>query len=310
MIGWYIWKMRKTQASMQISSSQAFTSKTTTLKVYLRHLPFVLRTAAIACLIIVLARPQSTNSWQNVNTEGIDIMLVMDISSSMLAQDFRPNRLEAAKDVAASFINGRPNDNIGLVVFASESFTQCPLTTDHVVLLNLFKDIYSGMIEDRTAIGLGLATAVSRLKDSQAISKVIILLTDGMNNTGEIAPMTAAEIARVFGIRVYTIGVGTTGEAPYPYETPFGVRMGTIPVDIDEPALTQIAAITGGQYYRATNNTSLSTIYKEIDQLEKTKISVQEYSKKQEEYKNLALLVFGLLLLELLLRYTLFKKIP
>ena len=310
MIGWYIWKIRKTQASMQIPSSQAFISKRGTLKVYLRHIPFVLRTAAIACLIIVLARPQSTNRWQNVNTEGIDIMLVMDVSTSMLAQDFRPNRLEAAKDVAASFINGRPNDNIGLVVFAGESFTQCPLTTDHAVLLNLFKDIHCGMIEDMTAIGLGLANAVSRLKDSKAISKVIILLTDGVNNAGEIAPVTAAEIARAFGIRVYTIGVGTIGEAPFPYPTATGVRMINMPVEIDEPALRQISAITGGQYYRATDNTSLRRIYSEIDQLEKTKISVQEYSKKQEEYKNIALLVFGLLILEMLLRYMFLKRIP
>jgi Ca-activated chloride channel family protein len=310
MIGWYIWKMRKTQASMQIPSSQAFTAKRSTLKVYLRHLPVVLRTVAIAFLIVVLARPQSTNSWSNVNTEGIDIMLVLDISSSMLAQDFRPDRLEAAKDVAASFINGRPNDNIGLVVFAGESFTQCPLTTDHTILLNLFKDVHCGMIEDMTAIGLGLANAVSRLKDSKAISKVIILLTDGVNNTGEIAPVTAAEIANAFGIRVYTIGVGTIGEAPYPQQTPLGTRIVNIPVEIDEPALKQIAAITGGQYYRATNNTGLRGIYSEIDQLEKTKISVQEYSKKQEEYKNIALLVFGFLILEMLLRYTLLKKIP
>ena len=310
LIGWYIWKMRKTQASMQISSSQAFTSKTTTLKVYLRHLPFVFRTTAIAFLIVVLARPQSTDSWQNINTEGIDIMMVLDISSSMLARDFRPNRLEAAKDVAAAFINGRPNDNIGLVVFASESFTQCPLTTDHTILLNLFKDIQCFMIEDGTAIGLGLANAVSRLKDSQAISKVIILLTDGVNNTGEIAPITAAEIAAAFGIRVYTIGVGTMGEAPYPYQTAFGTQMRNISVEIDEPTMNQISIATGGQYFRATDNASLRRIYAEIDQLEKTKISVQEYSKRQEEYKNIALIVFGLLLLELLLRYTLFKKIP
>jgi Ca-activated chloride channel family protein len=310
MIGWYIWKMRKAQASMQIPSSQAFISKKSTLKVYLRHVPFVLRTVAIAFLIIVLARPQSTNSWQNVNTEGIDIMLVMDISSSMLAQDFRPNRIEAAKDVAAAFINGRPNDNIGLVVFAGESFTQCPMTTDHTVLLNLFKDIYCGMIEDMTAIGLGLANAVSRLKDSRAISKVIILLTDGVNNTGEIAPITAADIAAAFGIRIYTIGVGTMGEAPYPQQTSFGTRMVNIPVEIDEPALKQIAATTGGQYFRATNNSTLRNIYAEIDQLEKTKISVQEYSKKQEEYTYFALLVFGLLLLEMLLRYTVLRRIP
>ena len=310
MIGWYVWKMRRAQASMQIPSSHAFINKKGTLKVYLRHLPFVLRIIAIAVLIIVLARPQSTNSWQNVNTEGIDIMLVMDVSTSMEAQDFRPNRLEAAKDVAASFINGRPNDNIGLVVFAGESFTQCPLTTDHTVLLNLFKDIHCGMIEDRTAIGLGLANAVSRLNDSKAISKVIILLTDGENNTGEIAPITAAEIAATFGIRVYTIGVGTIGEAPHPIQTPLGIQIRNIPVSIDEPALTQIAAITGGQYFRATNNTNLRGIYSEIDQMEKTKISVQEYSKKQEEYKYYALLVFGLLIMELLLRYTLLRRIP
>jgi Ca-activated chloride channel family protein len=266
--------------------------------------------AAIAFLIVVLARPQSTDNWQNSTTEGIDIILGMDISSSMLAEDLKPNRLEAAKNVAASFINGRSNDNIGLVVFSGESFTQCPLTTDHAVLLNLFKDIHSGMIEDGTAIGLGLANAVSRIKDSQAISKVIILLTDGSNNRGEIAPVTAAEIARTFGIRVYTIGVGTKGEAPYPFQTAFGIKYQNIPVDIDEPTLKQIAATTGGQYFRATDNASLRAIYTEIDQMEKTKISVQEFSKKQEEYRNIALLVFTLLLLEILLRYTLFRKIP
>ena len=310
LIGWYIWKVRKTQASMQVSSSQAFTAKTTTWRVYLRHLPFVFRTAAIALLMLVLARPQSTNSWSNVNTEGIDIMLVLDISTSMLAQDLRPDRLEAAKTVAATFINGRPNDNIGLVVFSAESFTQCPLTTDHAILLNLFKDIQCGMIEDGTAIGLGLANAVSRIKDSQARSKVIILLTDGVNNRGEIAPVTAAEIARSFGIRVYTIGVGTKGEAPYPYQTASGIRMINIQVEIDEPMLTRIAEMTGGQYFRATNTASLREIYSEIDQLEKTKFSVEEYSKKQEEYKNMALLVFGLLILEMLVRYMLLKKIP
>ena len=310
LIGWYIWKVRKTQASMQISSSQAFASKTATLRVYLRHLPFVFRTAAIAFLIVVLARPQSTDSWSNVNTEGIDIMMVMDISTSMLAQDLRPDRLEAAKSVATTFINGRPNDNIGLVVFSGESFTQCPLTTDHTILLNLLKDIHCGMIEDGTAIGLGLATAVSRIKDSQARSKVIILLTDGVNNRGEIAPVTAAEIASAFGVRVYTIGVGTTGEAPYPYRTASGIQMRTIPVDIDEPTLIEISAKTGGQYFRATNNASLREIYSEIDQLEKTKFSVEEYSKNQEEYKHIALIVFGFLLLEMLVRYLLLRKIP
>lgn len=312
LIGWYFWKMRKSQASVEMSSSQAFdVPKAVTAKVYLRHVPFVLRMIAIALVIIILARPQSTNSWQNSSTEGIDIMMAIDISSSMLAQDLRPNRLEAAKNVAAAFINGRPNDNIGLVVFSAESFTQCPLTTDHAILLNLFKNIQSGMIEDGTAIGLGLANAVSRIKDSQAKSKVIILLTDGSNNRGEIAPVTAAEIAKTFGIRVYTIGVGTKGEAPYPFRLPGGmIQTQMIPVDIDEPTLKQIATTTGGQYFRATDNASLKEIYSEIDQMEKTKISVREYSKKQEEYKNIALLLLALLLLELLLKHTLLKKIP
>jgi Ca-activated chloride channel family protein len=311
LIGWYIWKLRKSQASLQVSSSQPFDLPGgNTAKVYLRHVPFVLRMLAIALLIVVLARPQSTNSWQNSSTEGIDIMLAMDISGSMLAQDLRPNRLEAAKDVAASFINGRPNDNIGLVVFSGESFTQCPLTTDHTVLLNLFKDIHSGIIDDGTAIGLGLANAVSRIKDSQAISKVIILLTDGSNNMGEIAPVTAAEIAKTFGIRVYTIGVGTRGEAPYPFQTAFGIQYQNVKVDIDEPTLKQIAATTGGQYFRATDNASLKAIYSEIDKMEKTKISVQEFSKKQEEYKHWAIFIFALLLVEILLRNTLLRNIP
>ena len=295
MIGWYVYKLSKSQASLQVSSSEAFEAPgAVSWIVYLRHVPFVLRMVAVALLIVILARPQSTNSWSNSSTEGIDILLAMDISGSMLAQDLKPNRLEAAKDVAASFINGRPNDNIGLVVFSAESFTQCPLTTDHTVLLNLFKDIQSGMIQDGTAIGLGLANAVSRIKDSHAKSKVIILLTDGSNNAGEIAPVTAAEIAKTFGVRVYTIGVGTKGMA----------------VEIDEATLKQIASTTGGQYFRATDNASLKEIYSEIDQMEKTKISVQEYSKKQEEYKNWALLVFALLLVEILLRNTLLRNIP
>lgn len=311
MIGWYIWKLCKSQASLQVSSSEAFDAPgATSWKVYLRHVPFVLRVAAVAVLIIILARPQSTNSWQNTSTEGIDIVMAMDISSSMLAQDLKPNRLEASKDVAASFINGRPNDNIGLVVFAAESFTQCPLTTDHTVLLNLFKDIQPGIIQDGTAIGLGLANAVSRIKDSQARSKVIILLTDGVNNAGEIAPVTAAEIAKTFGIRVYAIGVGTRGKAPFPFQTAFGIQYQDVDVDIDEPTLKQIAATTGGQYFRATDNASLKEIYSEIDKMEKTKISVQQYSKKQEEYKNWALLLFALLLVEILLRNTLLRNIP
>ena len=311
LIGWYIYKLSKSQASMQVSSSEVFQlPEARSWKIYLRHVPFLLRMVLIALLIVVLARPQSTNSWQNSSTEGIDIMLAMDISSSMLAQDLKPNLLEAAKDVAASFINGRQNDNIGLVVFAAESFTQCPLTTDHTVLLNLFKDIQPGIIQDGTSIGLGLANAVSRIKDSQAKSKVIILLTDGVNNAGEIAPVTASEIAKTFGVRVYTIGVGTQGEAPYPFQTAFGIQYQNVPVEIDEPTLKQIAATTGGQYFRATDNASLKAIYEEIDQMEKTKISVQEFSKKQEEYMQWALLVLLLLLVEVLLKNTLLRNIP
>ena len=311
MIGWYVYKLSKNQASLQVSSTEGFDAPgASSWKVWLRHVPFILRMAAVAVLIVILARPQSTNSWQNSSTEGIDIVLAMDISTSMMAQDLKPNRLEPSKDVASAFINGRPNDNIGLVVFAAESFTQCPLTTDHTVLLNLFKDVQPGIIQDGTAIGLGLANAVSRIKDSQAKSKVIILLTDGVNNQGEIAPVTAAEIAKTFGVRVYTIGVGTQGKAPYPFQTAFGVQYMDVDVEIDEPTLKQIAATTGGQYFRATDNASLKEIYSEIDKMEKTKISVQEYSKKQEEYKNWAILLFSLLLVEILLRNTLLRNIP
>ena len=311
MIGWYVYKLSKNQASLQVSSTEGFDAPgVSSWKVWLRHVPFILRMAAVAVLVVILARPQSTNSWQNSSTEGIDIVLAMDISTSMMAQDLKPNRLEASKDVASAFINGSPNDNIGLVVFAAESFTQCPLTTDHTVLLNLFKDVQPGIIQDGTAIGLGLANAVSRIKDSQAKSKVIILLTDGVNNQGEIAPVTAAEIAKTFGVRVYTIGVGTQGKAPYPFQTAFGVQYMDVDVEIDEPTLKQIAATTGGQYFRATDNASLKEIYSEIDKMEKTKISVQEYSKKQEEYKNWAILLFSLLLVEILLRNTLLRNIP
>ncbi|GHT47357.1 aerotolerance protein BatA [Bacteroidia bacterium] len=310
MIGWYIWKQRQAQASLRLSSSEGFQKAPKTYKLYLRHLPFVLRMAAIAFLIVALARPQTTNSWNTSTTEGIDIALTLDISTSMLAEDLKPNRIEAAKDVAASFINGRPTDNIGLVVFAGESFTQCPLTTDHAVLLNLLKDVRCGMIEDGTAIGHGLATAVSRLKDSQAKSKTIILLTDGTNNRGEIAPVTAAEIAKAYNIRVYTIGVGTKGTAPYPFQTSIGVQYQNIPVEIDEATLTKIAQLTGGLYFRATNTAALKEIYQEIDQLEKTKMSVQEYSKKQEEYRLFALVGLLFFLLELLTRYTVLKNIP
>lgn len=311
MIAWYIWKQKNAQTNIRLSSSEGFLKAPKTYKIYLRHLPFILRMLVIIFLIIALARPQTTDNWSQSTTEGIDIVLTVDISSSMLTEDLKPNRLEAAKDVAASFINGRPTDNIGLVVFAEESFTQCPLTTDHAVLLNLLKDIRTGMITDGTAIGHGLATSVSRLRDSEAKSKVIILLTDGTNNRGQIAPVTAAEIAKAYNIRVYTVGVGTKGEAPYPFMSPSGsVVYQNIKVDIDEETLTRIAQMTGGLYFRATNNATLKDIYQEIDQLEKTKMNVQEYSKRQEEYLLFVLWAFLFFGLEFLIRYTLLKNIP
>lgn len=310
MIVWYVLKNVNSQAEIKISSIDAFKNIKKSPKIYLRHALFVLRLMAMSLLIFVLARPQSSVSWKETNTEGIDIVLAMDISSSMLAQDFSPNRLEAAKDVASDFVLGRENDRIGLVVFAGESFTQCPLTTDHAVLVNLFKDIKAGMVEDGTAIGLGLANSINRLKDSKAKSKVVILLTDGVNNRGEIAPETAAELANTFGIRVYTVGVGTKGNAPYPVQTVFGIQMQSMPVEIDETILNKIADKTGGKYFRATNKNKLEDIYTEINKLEKTKIEVKNFSKKNEMYLSFGVLALLLLLLELILRYTVLRIIP
>ena len=283
---WYVLKRKKRFAQLQVSNTFAVASMPKSWKSYLIHLPFVLECLAFVLLVVVLARPQSVDSWQNTSTEGIDIIVALDISTSMLAEDLQPNRLEAAKTIATSFISGRPVDNIGLVVFAGESFTQCPLTTDHAVLINLFNSIQSGMIEDGTAIGLGLANAVARIKDSEAKSKVVILLTDGSNNRGEIDPITAGELAKSFGIRVYTIGVGTQGKARYPFQTANGVVYQQIEVNIDEAPLKQIASMTGGQYFRATDNNKLKSIYQEIDQLEKTKMNVQQFSKRNEEYRR------------------------
>ena len=310
MIVWYVFRYRKSGASIRYSSTMGFRGIAKGWKHYLRHLPFLLQLAGISLLTLALARPQSSNSWQDVTTEGIDIVIALDISSSMLARDFQPNRLEAAKTVATQFISGRHDDKMGLVVFSGESFTQCPLTTDHAVLINLFQDIQSGMIEDGTAIGNGLATSVARLKESEAISKVIILLTDGENNRGEIAPETAAELAKTFGIRVYTVGVGTIGTAPYPVQTPFGTQMRDVEVKIDEETLQKIADITDGKYFRATNNEKLVQIYEEIDQLEKSKIEVKEYSKKDEEFERYAMLAVIILISGLFLKTTLFRNIP
>ena len=310
LIALYIFRQKKGYSTLRLSSLNALTGAPASWKYYFRHLPFILRILGISALIIVLARPQSSRSWENIATEGIDIVLAIDISGSMLAEDFKPNRLEASKDVAMEFIAGRPDDRMGLVVFSAESFTQCPLTTDHAVLMNLFKDIKSGMIKDGTAIGLGLANAVSRLKDSKAKSKVVILLTDGVNNQGEIAPVTAAEIAETFNIRVYTVGVGSMGTAPYPFKTAYGTQYQNIEVKIDEEVLQEIASMTDGKYFRATNNQKLKEIYQEIDALEKSKIEVREFSRKTEEYLIWAIIAGFLLLLEAILRTTIFKNNP
>ena len=307
---WYVMRRQKTEPTLQVSTTRMYMKVSRSWKIYLLHAPFVLRTVAIVMVILILARPQTTDNWQNTEIEGIDIMLAVDVSTSMLAEDLKPNRLEAAKDVAAEFINGRPNDNIGITLFAGESFTQCPLTVDHAVLLNLLKDMKCGLIEDGTAIGMGIANAVTRLKDSKAKSKVIILLTDGVNNKGDISPLTAAEIAKSFGIRVYTIGVGTNGMAPYPYPVGGTVQYVNMPVEIDEKTLTQIAGTTEGNYFRATSNSKLKEVYEEIDKLEKTKLNVKEYSKRQEEYRWFALAAFLCVLLEVLLRNSILKKIP
>jgi Ca-activated chloride channel homolog len=310
MIVWYVLKNKSSSPTIKLSTLQGFGYKTQSFRNFFKHSLFVLRVLAYTLLVIALARPQSTNSWQNISTEGIDIIISLDISGSMLAQDFHPDRLEASKDIASEFINSRPNDRMGLVVFSAKSFTQCPLTTDHAVLINLFKGIKYGMIDDGTAIGEGIATAVNRLKDSNAKSKTIILLTDGVNNAGAVAPITAAEIAKTYGIRVYTIGVGTLGEAPYPFQTAFGTQIQMMKVEIDEPVLKQIAEMTNGKYFRATNNNKLREIYKEIDKLEKTKIAVKEYRKRKEEFLPFLLLAGVFLLLEIVFRYTLLKKIP
>lgn len=274
MAAWYIWKQQQLQGNLNVPTLKGFALARKSNISRFRHVGIVLRSLALAALMVALARPQSSLSWQNTTTEGIDIMIASDISGSMLAEDFKPNRLEAGKNIAIDFIKNRPDDRIGLVVFSGESFTQCPLTIDHDVLVNMYADIKNGMIEDGTAIGMGLATAVNRLRNSEAKSKVVILLTDGSNNSGSIPPITAAEIAKQFNVRVYTVGLGTNGYAPYPVQTPFGVQYQRMKVDIDEGTLSKIARITGGKYFRATNNATLKNIYDRIDNLEKAKIAV------------------------------------
>ena len=295
---------------MSFSALNNFSGAPKSLRQRMIHLPFILKMLTLALLIVAIARPQTSSKREDVSVEGIDIVMALDVSGSMLAQDLKPNRLEASKKVAIDFAKGRPNDRMGLVVFAGEAFTQCPLTTDHQVLQNLFKDVKSGMIEDGTAIGDGLATAISRLKDSQAISKVIILLTDGVSNMGALDASSAAEIAKIYGIRVYTIGVGSMGTAPYPVQTPFGVQMQQMEVKIDEPLLKQVAAMTDGKYFRATSNQKLQEIYESIDQLEKSKIDVTVFSKKSEEFHIWALAALLTFLLMIVLKYTWLKNLP
>ena len=311
-VAWYLLVGKGLKPSMKVSTTQPFAGKVKSYKNYLVHVPFASRVIALSLLIIVLARPQLTSEWEERDVEGIDIMLATDVSTSMLAMDLQPNRLEAAKEVAQDFIAGRPNDNIGLTIFAGESFTQCPLTIDHIALANMLSAVdcdiaAKGIIADGTAIGMGIANSVSRLKDSKAVSKVIILLTDGINNRGEITPEASAEMAKEFGVRIYTIGVGTDKkEAPYP--TPYGSM--NVPVEIDEKTLGNIAEATGGRYFRATDKQSLRDIYNEIDKLERTKLNVQQYQEYEELYQLFALLAILFLMIELLLRYTVLRRIP
>src|SRR4030066_812310 len=307
---WYWFRGRKKEPSINYSSLKIFKSVSPNWKERLRHFPCILRCIAIGLFIVALARPQSFSSGENIYAEGIDIAIVLDISGSMLAEDFRPNRLDAAKNVIDEFIQGRSTDRIGLVIFSRDAFTQCPLTIDYSVLRNLLGDIKTGMIEDGTAIGNGIANGVNRLKDSKAKSKVMILLTDGVNNAGEVDPISAAQIAKTFKIRVYTIGVGTRGEAPYPVQTPFGTRYQMVPVEIDEEMLTRIAGLTDGQYFRATKNRALSEIYEKIDKLEKTKIEITSYKNASEKYHSWLWGGLLLLLVELGISRTILRKLP
>lgn len=310
-LGYWFWKKRdQVSPNFTYSSLQVFGKAPRTLKEKLANLPSWLRLAAITFFIVAAARPQSYSSGQNMYTEGIDIAMVLDISGSMLSEDLKPNRIEAAKKVIDDFIAGRTNDRIGLVIFSQDAFTQCPLTIDYNVLRNLLKQVHSGMIDDGTAIGNAIANGVNRLKDSKSKSKVMILLTDGVNNAGEIDPITAAQIAQKFGVRIYTVGVGTMGEAPYPFQTPFGIRYQMIPVEIDENLLQQISNITGGKYFRATNNKKLEEIYNEIDRLEKTRVEVTSYRNAKELFYGWAFTGLFLLFAEVGLSRTYLRKLP
>ena len=297
----YLWmELRGRRPHLRVSTSAPWLKGGTSPLAVIRHLPFALRLAALSLILVAIARPRSSTEIEKIDTEGIDIVLAMDVSTSMLARDFKPDRISAAKDIAIEFIAQRPSDRMGIVVFAGESYTQCPLTTDRATLINLMKEVQTGLIEDGTAIGNGLATAVARMKDSDAKSRVVILLTDGVNNSGEIAPQTAAEIAKTYGIRVYTIGVGANGMAPYPVMTPWGMDVQQMQVEIDEKLLQEIADVTGGRYFRATDNTKLSEIYSEINKMEKARTTIDSFPVYKELFGKYALAALICLLLELL----------
>ena len=295
---------------LRVSTSVPWTLKRSPLMALLRHVPFVLRIFALSMVIVAIARPRSSEQMERVDTEGIDIILAMDVSTSMLARDLTPDRINASKDIAIEFIAQRPSDRMGIVVFAGESFTQCPLTTDRATLINLMKEVQTDIIEDGTAIGNGLATAVARMKDSDAKSRVVILLTDGVNNRGEISPQMAAEIAKTYGIRVYTIGVGKEGMAPYPVMTPWGVEVQNVKVEIDEALLSEIAESTGGRYFRATDNTKLAEIYSEINKMEKARTTVDSFPIYKELFGVYALMALLALMLELLLNWFVIRRLP
>ncbi len=311
LIAWYVWKRRNLHASLEVSTIAPVARLPRSWKEYLSHLLFIMQLGVIGCIIVILARPQTRDSWHTSSVEGTDIVLALDISTSMLARDFNPDRFEAAKEVASKFVAGREGDNIGVVIFAAESFTAIPMTTDRSVIANYINDIRMGMLQDGTAIGDGLATSINRIKDGKAKSKSIILLTDGSNNTGNVAPQTAAEIARQMGIKVYTIGIGTNGTAPYPQENMFGrIEYVNLPVVIDETTLRNIAETTGGKYFRATGNNVLSEIFAEIDRLEKTKMDLRNFTSTEDDYMPWAIAAIALFGLILLLRYTVLRTIP
>lgn len=312
LIAWYVYSNRKSHPTMRVSTTQPFDSMPTSWKVYFKHFLFGVKLAALGCLIVILARPQTHSSWEEGDVEGTDIVVALDVSTSMLAKDFTPNRLDAAKDVATKFVTGREHDNIGLVIFAAESFTQVPMTMDNSMLVNAIDKIEIGMLEDGTAIGDGIATSINRIKDGKAKSKSIILLTDGSNNTGVVAPLTAAQVAQQYGVKIYTIGVGSNGNAPYPVAIDFAgnIQYQSMPVVIDEAVLKQIAATTGGKYFRATNKRVLEDVFNEIDQLEKTHLDVQRFTHTQDDYLPWALALMGLLLFYILGEYTVLRHIP